>query len=485
MKRNIKLCILTLCSILPLAGCDQGTPSSSDSQSETVEALSEQDLATIANLKKGFLVKGSINTEVSYYSDSSYNIPATNKEKTEKEYILETHYQNSDKYTGIDRRYYKIYNGEERYVNGENAYDNNGKVGLNYVDYNNELQTDGYSSSDGYNEDSYGSSNLVNPFTLFKTSDFSKKNGKVYLNTTKTNILYTYLFAGLSKFLNMNVSFKEAEFSDDFGTVTIASYTHKGTAYEDYTSYYSLTNYSVSLTLSEIGTANAKDALQAEPVKDANNDLGNALSNMASASSVTISRHSITYDRGKKIDSEETVTTYNDGKNIYMQVYDYALYPNGPAEATASDLYLVPSSSTSLLGAYTLSAKNDDGTFNFTHNPSSYSTIDGYYYYGEFQPNFVMSQNIFNKNEDGSYSPTNDNLPYIGADCFVPPLNVTEEISGGYCSTMKIYLTEDKEYIDHINFIFDEDVYTGYTGEIIITYSNVGSTKTPFSINLK
>lgn len=296
MKRNIKLCILGLCSILPLAGCDQSTPSSSESSTETIEALSENDIATIASLKKGFLARGNIDTEITYYSDSSYNIPASNKEKAEKKYILETHYQNSDKYTGVDRRYYKIHNGEERYVNGENAYDNNGKVGLNYVDYYNELQTDGYSSSDGYNEDSYGSSNLVNPFTLFKTSDFSKKNGKVYLNVTKTNILYTYLFAGLSKFLNMNVSFKEAEFSDDFSKVTLTSYTHKGTAYEDYTNYYSLTNYSASLTLSEIGTANAKDALQAEPIKDANNDLGNALNNMASKSSITISRHSITYD---------------------------------------------------------------------------------------------------------------------------------------------------------------------------------------------
>ncbi len=483
MKRNLKLCILGLCSILPLTGCEQPTSSSSDSSSETKQALNEEDLAVFANLKKGFYVGGDVQATVKYYSDSSYNIPAS-KDTTNKAYLIKAYYQNGDKYTGVDRRYYKIFEGEERYVSGENAYDNNGKVGLNYVDYYNELQTDGYSSSDGYNEDSYGSSSLVNPFTLFQTSDFYRKGENVYLNTTKTNILYTYLFAGLSKFLNMNVSFKEAVFSSDFSSVTLTSYTHKGTAYEDYQNYYSLTDYSISLSLTEIGTANAKDALQAEPVKDENNPLGNALANMASASSITISRHSITYDRGEKIDSEETITTYNDGKNIYMQVYDYALYPNGPEEATASDLFLVPSS-TNLLGAYTLSSKNEDGTYNFVHDASSYSTLDGYYYYGEFQPDFSMSQNIFNKNEDGSYSPTNDNLPYIGADCFVPALNITEEISGGYCSSMKIYLSEDKEYIDHINFVFDEDVYTGYTGEIIITYSNVGSTKTPFSITTK
>lgn len=485
MKRNINLCILGLCSILTLAGCDQN-PSSSDkasSNSETNEnTITKTDLATIANLRKGFHVNGKAEAKVTYFNDASYNVPSA-KEATEKQYTFETYYQNTEKYTGIDRRYYKIFNDEERYVSGENAYDNNGKVALNYVDYNNELQTDGYSSSDGYNEDSYGSSSLVNPFLLTQDSDFSRKDGKVYLNVTKTNILYNYLLSGLSKFLNMNVSFSQAEFSDNFSKVTLTSHTHKGTAYEDYTNYYSLTNYSISLSISEIGTANAKDALQPEPIKDANDDLGAALKNMSSKS-ITISRHSITYDKGEKIDSEETVTTYNDGKNIYMQVYDYALHPNGPEEPTLSDVYLV-AGKTNILNTYALSSKNDDGTYTFSYSSANYSSLNGYYYYGEFQPNFSMSQNIFNKNEDGSYSPTNDNLPYIGAECFVPALNMTEEISGGYCSSLKIYLTEDKEYIDHINFVFDEDVYTGYTGEIIVTYSNVGNTTAPFDIAIK
>ena len=479
MKRNIKFCILGLFAALPLAACNENTPVTSSTSSE--ESLNTEDLETISSLKKGFYVEGRVSTTIKYYSDSSYNVPAT-KETTNKDYVFRTYYQNSDTYTGIDRRYFKILNGEERYVAGENAYDNNGKVGLNYVDYSNQLQTDGYSSNDGYNEDAYGSSGLINPFLLTKASDYSRVDDKVYLSITKTNVLYNYFLSGLSKFLNMDVSFARAEFTDNFSKATMTSYTHKGTAYEDYTNYYSLTDYSITLTFSEIGTANAKDALQAEPIKDANNDLGNALKNMIDQT-ITISRHSITYDGDTKIESEETVTTYNDGKNIYMQVYDYALYPDGPTEATASDVYLVQNSSMTL-STYTLSKKNDDGTYNFAYDASNYSTLNGYYYYGEFQPDFTMSQNIFNKNEDGSYSPTNDNLPYIGAECFVPALNVTEEISGGYCSSMKIYLTEDKQYIDHINFVFDEDIYTGYTGEIIITYSNVGKTVAPFDITL-
>ncbi len=477
MKRKIKTCALCLFAILPLASCGNDDVIASSSQ----ESITTAELETISNLRKGFLVEGKVKTTVKYYSDSSYNVPAE-KATTEKDYTFKTYYQNSDNYTGVDRRYYKILNNEERYLSGENAYDNNGKVALNYVDYNNNLKSDGYSSNDGYNEDPYGSSGLINPFLLMKDGDFSKKDGKIYLSITKTNVLYNYLLSGLSKFLDMDVSFASAEFSTDFATANMTSYTHKGTAYEDYTNYYSLTDYSIALSISEIGTANAKDALQAEPVKDANNDLGNALRNME-GQSITIERHSITYDGDTKIDSEETVRTYNDGRNIYMQVYDYVLYPNAPTEATASDVYLAPSSNMTLT-PYALSKKNEDGTYNFSYAGGSYSSLDGYYYYGEFQPDFTMSQNIFNKNDDGSYSPTEDNLPYIGGECFVPALNTTEEIGNGICSSMKIYLTEDKEYIDHIVFVFDEDIYTGYTGEIIVTYSNVGNTSIPFTINL-
>lgn len=478
MKRKFKFCALGLLTILPLVGCNDNSSSTS-----TVSKLDTKEVETLSSLKKGFFVKGDVKTSVVYYADSSYNVPST-KESLKKDYTFKTYYQNSDSYTGVDRRYYKIVNSEERYLSGENVYNNEGKVALNYVDYNNELQTDGYSSSDGYNEDPYGSSGLVNPFLLVSSSDFYKKEDKIYLSTSKTNVIYSYFLSGLSSFLNMNISFQEAEFSEDFTKVSLTSYTHKGTAYADYTNYYSLTEYIINLEISQIGTASAKDALQPEKEKAENNDLGTALKNMMNKS-ITISRHSITYDGDSKVDAEETATTYNNGTSIYMQVYDYALNPTAPSEPTASDLYLSPKSSTGkILYAYTLSKKESDGTYKFSQDYTNYTSISGYYYYSSFQPDFTMSQNIFNKNSDGSYSPTEDNLPYIGAECFVPALNTTEEISSGYCSSMKIYLTEDKQYIDHINFVFDEDSYTGYTGEIIVTYSNVGTTNIPFDITI-
>lgn len=477
MKRNLKFCALGLLTILPLVGCNN-----TQNTSESKEQLNTQEVGTLSSLKKGFLVNGKLDLSINYYADSSYNIPSS-KASTNKSYSFKTYYQNSDSYTGIDRRYYKVVNDEKRYLSGENAYNNEGKIALNYVNYQNELKNDGYSSQDGYNEDPYGSSGLINPFLLVSSSDFYKKDNKIYLSTSKSNILYNYFFSGISNFLNSGISFNEAEISTDFSSINLTSYPHKGIAYEDYTSYYSITNYSISLEISEIGSANAKDALQAEKEKAENNDLGTAFNNMKNKS-ITITRHSITYDGDSKIDSEETVTTYNDGSKIYMQVYDYATTPIAPSEASASDVYLLPDSQGTLF-AYVLKEKNDDNTYKFRLDSSTYASISGYYYYSDFQPDFDISKNIFNKNEDGSYSPTEDNIPYIGGECFVPALNTTTEIANGYCSSIKIYLTEDKQYIDHIDFTFDEDSYTGYTGKIIVSYSDVDSTSIPFTITTK
>ncbi len=477
MKKKILLLALPFVALI--SSCGEGK--SSSFSSEETSGLDQNDISVLTKFKKGFKLEGTLSSVMTYYSDKGYDVPLEGKDQSKTGYSFTLVYQNSDKYTGIDRRYYRVKDdGSKQYLNGENAYDNNGYVGLNYLDYSNVINTDGYSATDGYNEDPYFSSGLINPFLTLKNSDFHKEDGKIILDSTKNNLLYNLVFSGLAKYVKLGIPLKEGVFSSDFSSYSSESIDYEGTTFEDYTTYYVKTKYTINFSFSQIGEADAKNTLQKEPTKTENDPLGKALKSMA-GKSITIDRHSITYEGESKIESEESVRTYNDGTDIYMQVYDYALTPDAPTEPTSSDLYL-KANSKKYLNAYTLSGKNEDGTYTFNYNSSSYASIDGYYRYSQFQPYFNINQNIFNKNEDGSYSPTEDNLPYIGADCFVPAISSTTEIANGYITSMKIYLSSDNSYIDHIQFLFEEDIYTGYTGEIIVTYSNVGNTKLPFSI---
>ncbi len=471
-----KTLLLALPFIALISSCGEKKDSSEG------DPLDQNDITILEKFQKGFRLEGTLSSLKTYYSDNGYDVPLDTKEQVKNNYSYTLIYQNSDSYTGLDRRYYRVTSeGNKKYLSGENAYDNDGYVGLNYLNYNNVVKTDGYSSTDGYNEDTYSSSGLINPFLALKKGDFHKKDGKIYLDNTKNNLLYNLVFSGLAKYVNLGIPLEDGVFSSDFTSYTSSSIDFKGTAYENYTTYYVKTKYTINFTFSEIGEANAKDALKKEETKSENDPLGKALKNMV-GKSITIDRHSITYEGSEKIESEESVKTFNDGTNIYMQVYDHALTPNGPTTPSASDLYL-KAESNKKLGTYVLSGENEDGTYSFKKDSSTnYSSLNGLYTYSNFQPVFSISQDIFNKNEDGSYSPTEDNLPYIGGDCFVPAISSTTEISNGYITSMKIYLSNDSSYIDHIQFLFEEDIYTGYTGEIIVTYSNVGNTSLPFSI---
>ncbi len=477
MKKSRILLLLPLLTII--TSCGDNTSSSSSIQTKPIDAT---QVSILENFKKGFKVEGTLSSVKTYFSDSEYNVPSS-KAKKEDNFAFTLVYQNDDDYTGLDRRYYRVKDNAKNYLNGENVFDDNGYVGLNYLDYTNVIKNDAYSSSDSYNADAYATSGLINPFLLFKSSDFCVRNDQVILNSSKNNLMFNMILSGLSSYVNLQIPLNEGVFSSDLTNYTSTSVEHKSTAYENYTQYYLKTNYTINLNFSLIGSANSKEQIKAEPNKEENNPLGNALANMANKP-IAITRHSITYSGSEKIESEEAIKTYNDGTNIYMQVYDYALTPDAPTTPSSSDLYLKANSS-SALNTYVFSSSLEDGSYSFRHDSTNYSSIDGYYAYSAFQPIFNISQDIFNKNEDGSYSPTEDNLPYIGADCFVPALNSTTEIANGYITSMKIYLSEDQSYIDHIQFLFDEDIYTGYTGEIIVSYSDVGTCKIPFNINVQ
>lgn len=433
----------------------------------------------LSKFKLGFEVTGTLTSTKKYYEDKDYKIPLENKSDIIETYQIHSIYQNSSNYTGVDRRYYKLGdNNVKKYLSGENAYDNNGYVGLNYIDYNNNYQTDGYSSDDDYNESSYGSSGLLNPFLLINSDDISDNN---LLSIDKSNLLFSSLFAGISDKLITEIPMKKGEFSSDFSKIHIVSNNYQTIEYVDYQNYYDVVTYDISLTFTQVGTSNSKDALKVEPHKEENDVLQVALNNMVNKP-LDIYRKIVSYDNGKKIDAEETIVTYNNGTDIYMQVFDSDLSDDKiPTSPTASDLYLKANKGKTL-NTYTYDKDGENNDFIFTLDTQNYISINGYYTYDAFQPDFAISADIFNKNEDGSFSPTEDNLPYIAGDCFVPALNTTSEIAYGQISDLKIYLSDDKTYICNIDIEFDS---TAYQGNIYIKYFDVGKGSIPFNITIE
>lgn len=478
MLRKKRLLIISAIGLLQVAASCENTQNSISLDSEAI--------ATLNKLKHGFHVTGNVTFTKSYYEDSSYNVPSSKATITEK-YYLDSVYSNIGSYTGVDRRFYKVdSSGKKEYLSGENAYDDDGYVGINYLDYDNTIKTDGYSRADGYNKDPYATSGYINPFLLVKEGDFDRDSSKLTLSKSKTNILINYFFMGISNYVDLDIPLQDAIVSDDFSSITISSDAYNGTEYDGSTTYYDLVTYTYELSFSEIGSANAKDALQPEPDKPENEILGKALKNMVDKN-LTCTRHYVAYDDGEKVDEEETITTYNDGTSIYMQVYDYDVTEGKtPTVPTANDVYLTPKTEGGVLYAYVYDSKNDDGSYLFTEDQGSYSTISGYYYYDDFfAPNFDVSEDIFNKNDDGSFSPTDDNTPYIGAECFVPSLNTSTEIAYGYITSVKIYVDEKNEVLDKIVFRTDDDTYTGYTSVITLTYSDIGNGAVPWTISLQ
>ena len=185
---------------------------------------------------------------------------------------------------------------------------------------------------------------------------------------------------------------------------------------------------------------------------------------------------------------------------MYDQVYNYTITNGVPSVPTASDFYLASApdkdAKGTLLIPYTLSRTVEDGdstTYIFGDNGGFSSIKSAQLSFTDTIPllnnasdNYTISPNVFNYNEeDGTYSPTNDNLAYIGTELFIPGFALTNIIASGFTTECKIYLKtiNDEYYIDKV--VFDYDDMQGQTGQLILTYEDVGNTDIPFNIQLQ
>ena len=468
--KKLLICVLTCFS---LVGCNNSTKSSSLTNG-------------IELLKKGFTIQGTFTSDKEYYQNSGYDIPTGDSEQFS--YYIDATYQNDKDYIGVDRRYYKVdENGNKSYSHGENAYSNNGYLYYNYLDYDNVVKNDACSYVDYYNVAPYASSGYTNPFTLMDATDFEETGDNKYaINNLKGTIFYNYLFGTLENntpYIQVDTTSFVFNDNDELTTIDFVTkpFYSSETYGDEYQVIYTKTVFTAKLTVSNVGNANAKDLMKAEEEKPENDVLGTALNNLKNAQSLTIDRHLIPYVDGEIQPQEECVTLYYDGSHIYNQVWEYNT-ENGeiPQKASASDTYL-EADKTGLMEVYTL---NDDGeTFSKDSLKGNYFTsINRLYSYGEFLPgvfSIAVNKNVFDLKEENVFIPTQDNIPYVAVDLFVPFLSSVTYIVNGYTTSVEIFLTEDQQNIDRIEVGYS---FYAYSGKVIYSFYDLNNTSIPFTI---
>lgn len=495
MKQFKILLPTILLSLAALSGCQTQTETSSTTSKDTSSQNSDVELIndTIDNLRNGFTLEGTLTITKNYFADSYFQVPDNLLSSDEVVYSVTINYENSESYTGLDRRYYEVIEDEANntttkvYYYGENVYNLDGYAGLNYLDYNNQLVT-GYAVDENNELVPYGTNGLLNPFTLIQREDFVKSDEGFTLSNLKTSILFTQLFAIVEDY-QQNIVFETSTFNFHDGTLDKATIVSQNidsnhtstvpTEDDPYHQTYIRYNYEVDLTFSNIGTAISQDLIAVEPYKEENNPLRNALANMVEKQEVTVTRKIEPYINGVYSGEDNYLTSYYMGEDegIYSQSYTLSEGQSAPTSPSLSDYILKKAIPNGNLRVYQL----DDITNTFYLNPSNYSNIDNIYAYSDLKYDLsILSADIFNINEDGSYSPTEDNLPYITRDIFMSYLDTFNQVDQGYVNDVRIYVNDDETCIDHIDIKYADS--NGYSGLMVISYSDLGDSKPSFDI---
>ena len=491
MKRKY-ISLLALSLVATATSCGGTTPDTPDNPDTPITPISINSV--LEDLRKGFKTTGTFEITESYFDDSNYQIPDTVLETKVTTYKFDLTYQDNNNYTGLDRRYYEVLtdtNGQEYdgYIMGENAFNYNGYAALKYLDYDNTVVT-GLAVDSNEELIPYGSNSLINPFRLIQRNDLTQTSDGFELTNEKTNIVFEGMFSLLEGYQdNITYSTRLFDFTDK--TLNSASFVSKNmdsklpttvpTEEEPYHQTYIRYNYKIDMDFSEIGTANASDLIKVEEDKAENEPLKNALASMNASDKITMTRRIVPYRDGEYVGEDTYLTIYQLGGQVGGGIYSqaYTLPPEQayetPTKATASDFFLRIEDTNKRMRIYTV----NETTGEFTQG--GYSNLDNMFYYKESCFDFsYLDANIFNMNDDGSYSPTDDNLPYIIRNIFMSTFDTFTPIDSGYVTSVKIYVNDDETCIDRIEVNYEDHV--GYSGLFEITFSDLGSSKTPFDL---
>ena len=454
MKKKLLGALLCAAAIIPLASCGNGEINS-----------------MLKDLRKGFKVTGTI-TQTAHWLDSAYGNPTG--ETDQNVYNITYHYQNTD-IVGVTQNvtYYDVLNEmsvtmlDDTFIKG-----NDGFAYFYELGYENKLEAVAAVDSLG-NSVNYAYY-FDNPFSHIISSDFTHKEGNVYeLDKSKAFYLSYILFNQIDTIFYEVC--KSAEFTIENGTLKSARI--EPIQIQDYATVGQQNRYYRLETLVEIEFSEAgKATIQTPELRESESfhtPLRNALTSIDKNYTLKATWNSNDY-------GEQTVTIvhtfYYADNDIYWQVGEHSsvdpindvilrVDPNSNA--------ITPWGYDDIYGNWSAAAGISNGYSQLVGAPVS-----------DFRPVISdVAAEIFDFNgQTRIYSAADIILPYIAAECFVPPIIATTELNG-YTTQCDIILENNSLKTINIAYSYNNG-WDVYAGNYILEFSNIGSTTLPFGITL-
>lgn len=475
MKKQIFT--ISLLGLLSITSCNGNIDSNSSSESLT----KFNDI--VSKMQTGYTAVGSIQATTVYYTNSSFDSVNESRDIETANYSFSFTYENSDEYVGMDRKIYSFDDeGNSHLVVDENVTNDNDKVKLNYLSYENEVLSDYAYDTNYINTISYGASGLNNPFLSISGKDFTNvSDTSCTLDNSKVSLMLYNMFSIVdSQAFNLPAARNIISFDEEGNLdkmiidTTEAKYSIADTSYVN--QYVGVT-YKVNLEFSNQGTASAQDLMTPEEEKEENKPL-QAIFDKMEGQNLIIKRVLHAYYDGVEEELNETVKLYYDGEKIFYQTY-YFDDEASITGVTASDFLLMRKDpEVDALYGYT---RNSSGKWSM----GGFSSVSGYSY-EEYLPVIGdINANIFEYDEerDVYYLPEVLSVYWLLDGCMLPTMAVSQAYFFDYLNNVEIKLKDngDIEYMK-TSFYRDAGLYI-VEGTYDITYEYGPDVKMPYNID--
>ncbi len=461
------------------------------------EHLSEID-TLISTMRKGFNINGEIIKTSRYYTNDNYDVINSALKPTQKKYQFDYTYQNSledselGAYTGVDRNLYYIdhnANDKPRMIIDDNLYEKDNGVMLNSLMYDNTLeffQAVDDNDDEGLNLVSYGASGLLNPFLSIGEEDFTKIGENTYsITNDKVSSFILDMFVNIDDLafsmpVHRNIlTFDKNNVGIDKMFIYLDEYRTLLTDGNNYQNLYVGQSYTISLTFSDEGVADARSKLTPYAQKEENAPLRTIFDRMENKNLKSTRKDVTIYDGVVHTENYETIVNYFDGKKIFYQVYDSAYTPNGPEYVTSSDFLLLTEKDSGLMFPY---GRESNGN---RRKANEFNRIGGYPYKSYLPVIGDISENIFTLDKaTGIYHCPEYLANYFTIDgCLIPTMVVSSPIYQQFTNDVQIKLKSNGDiewvrltcYLDVGSFIQE--------GYYEMTYEYGDQVKMPYDID--
>ncbi len=462
MKNKILCALLSAAAIIPLASCGNNKVST-----------------ILDDLCKGFSVEGTI-SQTAYWLTGSEG--ERTGEKNENVYTISYDYQNTD-IVGVSQNVSYNSNGsvvtmlDDTFIKG-----NDGCAYFYELGYKNKLEAVAAVDSLG-NSINY-SYYFDNPFTHINASDFTHKSGSTYeLDKTKAFWLSYMLFNQIDNVFYETC--KKAEFTIEDGTLKSAKI--EPVVIQDYATvgqqnqYYELETV-VRIKFSNVGSAKIQ-VPELRKTKSYHAPLKTAFENLKNNYTLKVTWNSNDYGT----DTTTIIHTfYFADSDIYWKVRsstqdDLTAPDDGPNKI--NDMILRVDETTKTVTPWGYDDVYEKWTAAAAITNGFSQVIGASVDY--FRPVISdVAAEVFDYNETTKiYSATNELLPHLASECFVPPIASTTELNG-YTNQFDLTLDSDNN-LKEIKIVYSyNNGWDVYEGNYILEFSNIGTTTLPYGITL-